>query len=286
MEVNLSATHKIINKNTYLKFLFRYSKYWSVIGNFILPEVGQQIRSSTDDYLRGTGFGLDFSTKNILPSRFQAINPVGYKLHVKLDYEMNNFNSDNRYEIKNGLLVPLYNKYNFPKIEIKYTHSIPLPFWSHTFSLELYSANIFGPPVDEFFNFYIGGFSGMKGYTYYSIGGNDAFRLNVAYRFPIATGLDFRLAHIYFDKLYASLFFDYGNAWASGTKLNDFKKDIGLELRLETFSFYMFPTRIFVSSAYGFDEFSNVYNKKLITYGKEWKFYLGILFDFDIFDIN
>jgi len=70
------------------------------------------------------------------------------------------------------------------------------------------------------------------------------------------------------------------------TSLKDFKKDIGFELRLETFSFYMYPTRIFLSTAYGLDEFSNIYNKKLINFGKEWKFYLGILFGFDIFDIN
>jgi WD40 repeat protein len=286
MELNLSATHKIINNRTYLKFLYRYSKYWSVIGNFVLPDIGQQVRSSTDDYLKGSMVELDFSTKNILPSRFQEINPIGYKLRLKLDYEMNDFNGDNEYEIKNGLLFPKYKKYNFPRLEIKYTHSVPLPFWSHTFAFEINSANIFGPPVDEFFNYYIGGFSGMKGYTYYAIGGNDALRLSAAYRFPIATGLDFKLAHIYFDKLYVSLFFDYGNAWVSGTKINDFKKDIGLELRLETFSFYMYPTRIFVSSAYGFDEFTNEYNKKQITYGKEWKFYLGVLFGFDIFDIN
>jgi hypothetical protein len=252
----------------------------------MLPEVGQQVRSSTSDYLKGTLLGLDFSTKNILPSRFQEINPIGYKLHLKLEYEMNDFSPDGEGEIQNGLYVLKYKKFNFPKIEVKYTQSVPLPFWSHTFSLEVYSANIVGPPIDEFFNYYIGGFSGMRGYTYYAIGGNDALRLSAAYRFPIASGLDFRLAHIYFDKLYASLFFDYGNAWVSGTKIKDFKKDIGLELRLETFSFYMYPTRIFLSSAYGFDEFSNVYNRKQITYGKEWKFYLGILFGFDIFDIN
>jgi outer membrane translocation and assembly module TamA len=118
------------------------------------------------------------------------------------------------------------------------------------------------------------------------LGGNEAARVNITYRFPISDNLDFRLAHMYFDKLYGSFFFDYGNAWMSKTSMKDFKKDLGFELRLETFSFYMYPTRIFVSSAYGLDDFSNVYNKKTIYFGRDLKLYLGILFGFDLFDIN
>ena len=285
-EFDVSATHKIFNADTYLKLLFRYSRYGSSVSSFYLPEVNQLVPASSDYYLHGVDFGLDFSTKNIIPSRTSAINPIGRKFHFKFDYEMNSFNSKGEYKIEDGLLKPVYDDYKFPKIELKYIESFPLPGWMHTLTFELHTASILGPKVDEFFNYYIGGFSGMKGYTFYGLGGNEVARINLSYRFPIIDGIDLKLAHVYFDKLYASVFFDYGNAWMDKTSLKDFKKDIGFELRLETFSFYMYPTRIFLSTAYGLDEFSNIYNKKLINFGKEWKFYLGILFGFDIFDIN
>ena len=286
LEVDFSATHKIFNDKTYLKLLFRYSRYGSAVSSFILPEVGELVPASSDYYLHGTDVGMDFSTKQLVPSRTQSINPIGYRFRAKIDYEMDSFNTDGNYEVKDGMLVPNYDNYSFPKVELKYAISIPLPGWKHTLTMELYGASILGPEVDDFFNYYIGGFSGMKGYTFYALGGNEAARVNLTYRFPMFDDLDFRFAHLYFDKLYGSFFFDYGNAWMSKTNIKDFKKDVGMELRLETYSFYMYPTRIFLSSAYGLDQFSGVYNKKNITFGKEWRFYLGVLFGFDLFDIS
>jgi len=285
-EFDFSATHKIYNNNTYLKLFFRYSRYGSAVSSFYLPEVNQLVSASSDYYLHGTDVGMDFTSRAFVPSKTQAINPVGRKIHFKFNYEMNSFNTNGEYKIEEGMLMPVYDDYNIPKIELKFTESIPLPGWKHTLSMEFHGASILGPQVDEFFNYYIGGFSGMKGYTFYGLGGNEAARVNLTYRFPMFDDIDFRFAHLYFDKLYGSIFFDYGNAWMTKTSLKEFKKDIGFELRLETYSFYMYPTRIFLSTAYGLDEFSNVYNKKTITFGKEWKFYLGILFGFDVFDIN
>ena len=63
--------------------------------------------------------------------------------------------------------------------------------------------------------------------------------------------------------------------------LKDFKKDVGAELRLQAFSFYAFPTSIFINAAYGFDEFTKRFRGENVTYGKEWRFYFGTLFGFD-----
>ena len=59
-------------------------------------------------------------------------------------------------------------------------------------------------------------------------------------------------------------------------------KKFGFELRLESFSFYQYPTRIFFSGAYGLDRFNRTFNNDEVTYGKEWRFYFGILFGFDL----
>ena len=129
----------------------------------------------------------------------------------------------------------------------------------------------------------------MRGYPFYAIGGNRAVSLNATYRFPIATKLDFRILQIYFSKLYASVFYDIGNAWPRETASDNFwKQDAGFEFRLESFSFYAYPTRIFFSGAYGLDQFSrsvNDINISTVTYGHEWRFYLGVLFGFELNDI-
>jgi len=124
--------------------------------------------------------------------------------------------------------------------------------------------------------FFAGGLNGMKGYPYYSIEGRKLLTGNVTYRFPIAGHIDWRFGPLYFDKLFAAAFFDYGDAFNTRLDFDNFKSDAGLQLRLETFSFYAYPTRLFFDAAYGFSRFQT----REVTYGGEWRFYFGVTFGF------
>jgi hypothetical protein len=55
-------------------------------------------------------------------------------------------------------------------------------------------------------------------------------------------------------------------------------------LRLESYSFYSYPTRFFFDAAYGFNRFDRYVRSanEFVTYGKEWRFYFGVLFGFDL----
>ena len=57
-----------------------------------------------------------------------------------------------------------------------------------------------------------------------------------------------------------------------------------MELRLESFSYYALPTRVFFNAVYGFTEFKRYLPNGLppVIYGKEWRFYFGVLFGFDL----
>src|SRR5207244_4517145 len=133
------------------------------------------------------------------------------------------------------------------------------------------------------------GFPGMKGYPFYALGGNRYFTANMTYRFPLAEKLDFKFLQFYFDKMYFSVYGDAGDAWnGKAVKLKDFKKDVGAELRLQLFSWYAYPTSVAFNAAYGLDQFSKVFpsttgENKVVTYGKEWRFYFTMLFGFDFF---
>ncbi len=169
---------------------------------------------------------------------------------------------------------------------MKWNEHAKLPFYHQTISSFVYFGKIFSKnKVDDFFDFYLGGLVGMKGYPYYAIGGSKILLLNFTHRFPILENIDIRFYQIYFDKLYGSFYFDVGDAWKDEKMLErKFKKDVGFELRTEAFSWYSFPTRIFFNTSYAFDKIERVdkSNDEVLTYGKEFRFYFGILFGFEL----
>jgi outer membrane protein assembly factor BamA len=183
--------------------------------------------------------------------------------------------------VKDGVLLPVYENFNFHRLEVNWTEYFEI-FKDHTLTAQFRAGTIFGPPVPDFFDFYLGGLIGMKSYPFYSISGNELGWLNLTYRMPIFKHIDGRLGLWYFDKLYFSVYGDYGNAWTEGSpRIKDFKKGAGAELRLKMISFYIFPTSLFFNASYSFDKVERKNLGSLAVYGKEWRFYGGILFDFN-----
>ncbi len=265
---------------------FTHSRYSADIASFIFPgdafHQSLDIPGSSELYFKGNDISLAWEAKGISRSRDEDINPVGRKIFLRYDYEMNHFNYNNSYEQTSSGSSPVLSPFNFHKAEVKYIEHVQLPWWKHTFSLSLHGGTIFGPEIPDYFDFYAGGLIGMRGYPFYSLAGNEMATASATYRFPVWENIDFRLLHIYFDKLYASVQYDFGNAWNGDPAVKLFKKDVGFEFRLESFSFYAYPTSIFFSGSYGLDAFSLTRNDVTVHYGKEWRFYFGVLFGFDL----
>lgn len=287
VQFELSLNQKLFVEHLNWEIRYLHSRYSAGIDNFILPTTTPPmlISGTNELYFAGNNLNTTFTFYGITPSRTSEINPVGRKIRFHYEYEFSKFNSTGSYEVKDGMLLPQYNWFRFHRMELNWKEHFKLPYWSHTLSAQLRGGSILGPPVDNFFDFYIGGLAGMKGYPFYSLGGNEFASFNLTYRFPILNKIDIRLLHLYFDKLYGSVYGDVGNAWTDG-QLKDvkFKRDVGAELRLESFSWYAFPTRIFFNASYGLDKFDKLIRdgKESVTYGKEWRFYFGILFGFDL----
>lgn len=289
IELDLSLKQKIIAENCELKLMYTLSKYNQDVGSWIHPDFTQPISSSRSTYFIGNMLSAQLKFDGIHRTIDKDINPIGRTMSLKYFYDLDNFNPTDSTENKNGFRVPIYTHYNFSRIEFGWMEHLALPFNKHTLSLGLTADAILGPPIDNFFDYYVGGFVGMRGYPFYAISGNKAVALNATYRFPLSTELNFRFFQLYFKKLFGSVFYDMGNAWTgSMPSAQNWKHDVGFELRLEAFSYYAYPTRIFFSGAYGLDKFSRSVediNIKTVTYGKEWRFYLGILFGFELNDI-
>jgi Tol biopolymer transport system component len=292
-EFDVALKQKVFSENFDLKLAYALSKYTQDFGSWFYqipgdPKNNQVIPATGSTYLIGNTVSLQLKYDGILRTLDKDINPIGRSFSLKYLYEMDKFNPTDSSSTDNGFRVPIYTNYNFSRLELVWNEHLTLPFPRHTLSFTLNASGILGPTIDEFFDYYAGGFIGMRGYPFYAIGGNKAIALNATYRFPIATKLDFRVLQIYFSKLYASVFYDIGNAWPRESAADNFwKQDVGFELRLESFSFYAYPTRIFFSGAYGLDQFSRSVNDitvSNVTYGHEWRFYLGVLFSFELND--
>lgn len=286
LEFDLLFKQHLFWDSDVLTYGVTYSRYSTDVSSFVIPGDANyapiDVPGSSDLYFKGTDFSLQYQFEAIHPSRNADINPVGVKLNFRYDYELNNFNATGEYEASETGLNPKLDPFDFHRAELHLDTHFQLPGWKHTLSLSLRGGTIFGPAVPDFFDFYAGGLIGMKGYPFYSIGGNEVATANLTYRFPLWENIDARFFQLYFDKLYASVHYDFGNAWTGTPAIKDFKKDAGFELRLESNSFYAYPTRIFFNGTYGFDSFTFVNSYANARYGKEWRFYFGVLFDFDV----
>ena len=286
LEFDVSFKQNLFSEADVLTLGFTHSRYSADIAAFVLQDTvlhrAIDIPGSSELYFKGNDISVAWQFRGVARSRDEDINPVGMKLYLRYDYEMNRFNYNNSYAQTSSGASPVLTPFNFHKGELKYSEYVQMPWWKHTLSFSLRGGTIFGPEVPDYFDFYAGGLPGMKGYPFYSLGGNELATLNATYRAPVWENIDLRLFHLYFDKLYASVNYDFGNAWNGDPVIRKFKKDVGFEFRLESYSFYAYPTRVFFSGTYGLDAFSLTRNDVTVQYGKEWRLYFGVLFGFDL----
>ncbi len=285
LEFDFSAKQRVFARGQDLEFRYTFSRYTADLGSFLIPypysDPAYLYPTTSDTYLIGNNFQLKYTLNYIKPTVDDEINPIGAQAELTYNYEMNKFNPNGNYTIQNGILQPVFNNYDFHRLELN--TALHFPLWHlNTLTARLRLGNIFGPTVPDFFDFYLGGIIGMKAYPFYAVGGNKVGWFNLTYRFPLFKNIDTRIGQLYLDKIFMSVYGDVGNAWNGNFVANQLKKGVGGEIRVHMNSFYVFPTDLFFDAAYGFDRFTQNFLGKDVTYGKEWRFYGGILFGFDI----
>jgi hypothetical protein len=229
-------------------------------------------------------FGLYVDQRR--PGVSSEINPSGgQKGYVELTRANHNFFTG--LDIGGDVvgLKEIYQPYNYDLIEGGLEKYLSLPGWDHTLELRGRGGMI-DKHVDPFFYLYAGGLPGMRGYSYYSLGGEAIAVGTATYRFPIIRRADWNLWPLSINRIYGNVFADVGNAWggADSTIYRDNKRiktDIGAGLRFQMHSFYSYPTAVAFDVAYGFDRFTVAEQNRAPTkYGREWRYYLTVLFDF------
>lgn len=288
LEVDASFSGHIISPALSMSLGFTFDRYTSTVGGFILPALGAYVGSSGDVYFLGRSLYTEFDFDGIMPSRNSWVNPLGIMSRLRITGSLDKLNAGGNYKYENGTLVPIYEPFNFVQAEFVNYFAMPLFRNDDAIATKLHVGYTFGPKIDDFFDFYAGGLIGMRGYPFYAIGGNRLVSLNLTYRYPLFRDVNKQFLQFFLQDVYLSAYGDIGNAWDGSPVGTKFKKDAGAELRLSGFSFYSFPTAIFFDAVYGFNRFDvkiPVFNT-FATYGKEWKFYFGLTFSFDIVDFG
>lgn len=291
-EVDVFARSKV-SRNLALELGYRYSPYNVTTETFFSPEFGASIPATTDTYFRGRALMANAYFERLRPSRSSDVIPEG--LRVALGYEYEPSELLDRFDVEDGRLVPVFEQFNFHRFSVDARYSRLLPGrplgGPHGLSFRVKGSTIVGDGVDSFFNDYVGGLVGARGYPFYALGGNETLWLQAAYTFPLIPNLNRQVGFLYFDKLYARVYADAASAWTgSVSDVGSFRKDIGAELRLGLSSFYLFPTAFFASATYALDSFNLALDdgfltpegQNFVTYGDEFQFHFGALFEFDL----
>lgn len=260
--------------------------------SFYSREYQQTIGASASRYFMGRGLTLQGFFEARKPTRHDHLLPEG--IRASLTYEHQPGKLLDRYDIQDNTLVSIYKSYKINRLVLDAKYGMALGKVRnvpHGLEARLRVSGILGEEVDDFFNDYVGGLIGARGYPFYAIGGNNASWMQVSYQFPIVSKFTRQWGFLAPDKLYGRVYADAATGWmGSNLKVGDIRKDAGAELRLSLGSFYLFPTAVFISSTYGFDQFdyqlknrlTTVEGETFVTYGRQWLWHFGILFNFDL----
>ncbi len=290
-ELDVAARSKV-TRSLLLEAGYRFSPYRVTTERFFSREFQQTISASSSRYYVGRAVRLKAYVEAMAPHRHADVVPTGLRAELTYEYEPGRLLD--RFAVEDGQLVPKYERFDNHRLTADVRYGIrlfgerPGP---HGLSARLRASTILGEPVDDFFDDYVGGLIGARGYPFYALGGNETLWAQLSYHLPLLPRIRKQFLFLYLDKIYARLYADAAYAWSgSAPSLSDARRDVGAELRVGVGSFYLLPTAIFVSATYGLDEFEFDLDENFVTpdgstsvsYGRELQWHFGILFGFDL----
>ncbi len=286
-EVDFGAEYTVKDKHE-LEARFIYSQYNARV-EYTHYLTGAEMNKPYYTYSKGFDLSLEYEFDRAMPARDDVVNPRGgRKVQARYDRFVNFFLDDFEYV---GFLKEKYIRYPYSRFHLKWQERMPVP-WTKKHTLVLTGmGNVIDRQVDDFYQSQLGGPGQMSGYTFYSLVGRKNLMCSALYRFPLLYDVRKSWGAWHLNHVYMGVFADIGRAWNKKSlnfSTKGFKRDAGVQLRIDSVSFYNFPTMLEFSAAYGPDdtwieafdsEESRTYLRK---YDQDpWKFYFSVLFNFD-----
>jgi len=241
-------------------------------------EYGRLDAGAAYDYFRGWSLSGAWSIDMRKRTLDKTINPSsGYVVSMNVDLEKNDFIEGLNLS-ESGTLLEEFEANDLGRIEVGGSYHYELPWKKRwTVSLKGHAGWISNNDVDSFFHFYLGGMPGLKGYPFYSIQGTKSGLVDITMRVPIFMERHYKLNWLILQNSTLGLIMQAGDAWTDQMSV---KKSIGIQWRLNGFSFFNFPTAIEAEYHHPLNKFERIINEETINYGDKGRSYLKVLFDF------
>ena len=242
-------------------------------------EYGRLEAGAAYDYFRGWSITSAWSLDMRKRTLDKTINPSsGFTINASIDLEKNNFIEGLNLS-DSGTLLEDFKSNDLGRIQIGGTYHYELPWMRRwTFSLKAHGGWVTNDDVDSFFHFYLGGMPGLKGYPFYSIQGTKSAMLDMTFRIPMFQERHYKFKWMILQNSTLGAVMQIGDAWTKDDI--SLKKSLGIQWRLNGFSFFNFPTAIEAEYHHPLNEFKREINEETIQYGKNGRTYVKILFDF------
>jgi len=295
-EENIYSVYKLDNKLRFQLLQFKTGLKFPLIGteleifsswNRFRAAIKEKIRNTAYeggfayDYFKGLDLGLKWSIINKYAGAGQNINPPsGFGINLNLAWEKNEL-IDNLDLSDAGTLVSNYNNNDLYRFTGSgFFHQEISKKWHLTLSAKTNYSWISNSEVDSFFYFYAGGLPGLKGYSYYSLGGTRKFIGELDLAFPILREKHIPLGWFTLQNMVMVLIVQGGDAWSPKINTPVLKKSAGLQMRLQGFSFYNYPTAIGIGIHRGFDDLRGSTGETVNIKDEKDRLYFTLLFDF------
>jgi len=286
-EANLFLRSKL-NRWSLLELGANYSPYSVSTDGFISEELNQFIPGSTSQYFKGNTFSASYIAELTEPTRNMDISPVGFKGQFSYRYQPSRLLSE--FEVNDGVLSPVYDKISNHSLELRFRQGFQLG-GDNTAMITTRAFSYLNQPEDYFFLDYIGGLTGLRSYPFFAVGGQKTAFLRASYLTPVFQNINKQVGPYTIDKVFAHFYAETGNGWGGPLSIgNKLKSGLGTELRFAFNSHYLFPMKFFVNGTYGLnkfdirfpDDFITASGNNTVSYGREFLFYFGLTFDFDL----
>lgn len=232
-----------------------------------------QLNLFDSKFFSSNEWSLSWQYVKTKPTADAIINPRGARLFYLGISRLNSTLTDSliTLELEEGdggpTNVPSMKEFPANELTLQWIELLDLPIKRHMLGMEtmavILSKRI--PDYDELVDIdgyfplrhYLGGYSTLRGYPYFTLRGSKLWFHRFKYTFPVFNHIGKQVFHLYFDRLYASLFYEVGGMYNFDTfSLEHIKhsgswlQDYGVELRLSMMHFYRIPATAYMTFAW------------------------------------
>ena len=231
----------------------------------------------------GGGFAFDYFIGTSLAARWQlyARRPEyggnmfptkGYEVKAELRGENNGLAEDFAISKKYSTAVTIYEPNNTLRLTLNFRKHLALHRQSRiAATYEATFGWLSNQEVDDFFYFFGGGPPGLRGYTYYdsTVQGTNLMVHTLTLRLPVFLEQNIPFWYLILQNASVGFVAQHGDGFQGSWLRHRYKSSVGMELRLNGYSFYVFPFAL----AYEF-------HRPLGDDFKGYRHYVSLLFDF------